>query len=133
MIVRLLIILAMLTGIATSQNLSTLAQQPSQSNQTTKCQVAIYKGRDADRRAKILAKPDPVYSATERATYRGSEIVLRAILCGTGEVTDVVVKSGLTESINARAVAAAHEIKFVPGEHQGQPISTLVTLVYIVK
>jgi hypothetical protein len=131
MILRLLFAFAVSTLII-GDDFSTSAQ-PSQSTEPPKCSVSLFKGRNPNRRAKILDKPDPEYTAAERRTHRHSEIILRAVLCGTGEVTDVVIKSGLGPSIDAKAVAAAQKIKFVPGEHDGQPISTLVLLVYRVK
>ena len=109
------------------------AQQLVPSNEKSQCQVPIYKGRDADRRARILAKPDPKYTKEERRNYEGSVITLRAILCGSGQVTDIKVKSGLAPALDEKAIAAAEEIKFVPGEKDGQPISTLITILYRVK
>lgn len=130
MITRILVVISILIAVT---GLSALAQQPSPSNQNSDCQVPIYKGRNADRKAKILAKPDPEYTARERREYEGAVISLRAVLCGSGAVTDVVVKSGLTPALDDKAVAAARKIKFVPGEHEGQPISTLITVLYRVK
>ena len=109
-----------------------VAQQPAPAGQP-ECQVPIYKGGDADRKARILAKPDPEYTAAERRQYYGEFITLRAVLCGEGKVTDISVKSGLAPAIDEKAVAAAKKIKFVPGEKDNQPISTLVTLLYRVK
>ena len=127
-----LIILATLTVFVPCSGLLT-AQQPAPSNEKSQCQVPIYKGSDADRKARILAKPDPKYTKEERRNFEGSLISLRAILCGSGQVTDVKVKSGLTPALDEKAIAAAEEIKFVPGEKDGQPISTLITILYRVK
>lgn len=109
-----------------------VAQQPS-SQENGKCQIPIYKGRDPDRRARILAKPEPEYTAIERRQYFRDYIKLRAVLCGSGEVMEIVVTSGLAPDIDLKAVDAARRIKFVPGEKDGQSISTLVTLLYRVK
>ncbi|HUE83929.1 MAG TPA: TonB family protein [Pyrinomonadaceae bacterium] len=109
------------------------AQRPSESVETGKCQIPIYKGRDADRKAKILAKPEPKYTTAERRQYRGESITLRAVLCGSGEVMEITVKSGVAPGVDEKAIDAARRIQFVPGQKDGQPISTAVTVLYKVK
>ena len=130
---RPLIVLASLAVVMACGS-SLMAQQPapspSPSNEKSECQIPIYKGRDADRKARILAKPDPKYTNKERRDYKGSVITLRATLCGSGQVTDIKVKFGLTPALDEKAIAAAGEIKFAPGEKDGQPISTLITILY---
>jgi TonB-like protein len=58
---------------------------------------------------------------------------LRAILCGTGSVTDVVVTQGITRAMDAAAIDAAHLIQFTPAEKDGKKVSTAVNLEYSVK
>ena len=57
-------------------------------------------------------------------------ITLRAILCGSGTVTDITVKNGLSNAVNAKAVEAARRIKFIPGKKDGQNVSRFVTIEY---
>lgn len=107
--------------------------KPQQPDENRKCEVPIFKGRDADRKTKIVAKPEPEFSRQERRAYAYREITLRAILCGSGEVMEISIKSGIAPEVDEKAVAAAKKIKFVAGENDGKPISTLVTLIYRVK
>jgi TonB-like protein len=86
-----------------------------------------------DVNAKISAKPEPRFSTIERERYRGYVITLRAILCGTGKVTDVVVTQGITRDMDAAAIDAAHLIEFTPAEKDGKKVSRPVTLKYSVK
>jgi len=60
-------------------------------------------------------------------------MTLRAILCGSGKVTDVVVTQGITRGMNSAAIDAAHLIEFTPAEKDGKKVSRPVTLKYIVK
>jgi TonB family protein len=83
-----------------------------------------------DRKAKILAKPDPDYDKADRRTFAGEVVTLHAILCGSGEVTDIKVKSGPADSVNAKAFEAARKIRFVPAEKDGEKASTIVVLLY---
>jgi hypothetical protein len=83
--------------------------------------------------AKILAKPEPKFSRSDRDRYKGYVMTLRAILCGTGKVTDVVVTQGITRDMDAAAIDAAHLIEFTPAEKDGKKVSRPVTLKYFVK
>jgi len=86
-----------------------------------------------DVNAKVVAKPEPKFSSADRERYRGYVITLRAILCGSGKVTDVTVTQGITRDMDSAAIDAAHLIEFTPAEKDGQKVSRPVTLKYIVK
>jgi len=86
-----------------------------------------------DVNARVLAKPDPKFSRSDRERYRGYVITLRAILCGSGSVTDVAVTQGITRDMDNAAKDAAHLIEFTPAEKDGKKVSRPVTLKYIVK
>ena len=86
-----------------------------------------------DVRLRISAKPEPNFSRADRDRYHGYVMTLRAIMCGTGKVTDVVVTQGITRDMDAAAIDAAHLIEFTPAEKDGKKVSTPVTLKYFVK
>ena len=106
------------------------AQQPGQASGNRECTAPIYSGKAMDRKAKILAKPDPDYDRADRRKYSGEVITLNAILCGSGEVTDIKVKSGPADSVNAKAIEAARKLRFVPAEKDGEKVSTTVVVLY---
>lgn len=110
-----------------------IAQQPGQPPDNQQCDIPSYQGKGIDRKAKILAKPDPDYDRGDRRKHTYEVIILRAVLCGSGEVTDIKVKSGPSDSANAKAVEAARKIRFIPAEKDGEKVSTLVILQYQVK
>ena len=109
------------------------AQQPGQAPNNPQCGIPIHKSKDVDRKAKILAKPSPDFDRADRRKHAREVILLSAILCGSGEVTDIKVKNGLSDTANTKAIEAAHKISFIPGEKGGEKVSTLVTLVYRVE
>ena len=106
------------------------AQQSGQASGNRECTAPTYSGKVMDRKAKILAKPDPDYDKADRRTFAGEVVTLNAILCGSGEVTDIKVKSGPADRVNAKAVEAARKIRFVPAEKDGEKASTTVVLLY---
>ena len=114
--------------------ISTAASQspsPSPSPSPNQCEIPVI--RPVDTRAKISAKPDPQFSKRDRERYHRQEIILRATLCGSGKVTDITVRQGLTAEMNAAAIEAARLIQFTPAEKDGQKVSTAIILKYIVK
>lgn len=109
------------------------AQTPTPSPSPTQTECTIPVVRPVDVRAQIQAKPEPKFSRTDRDRYHGYVMKLRAILCGSGKVTDVVVTQGITRDIDAAAIDAAHLIEFTPAEKDGKKVSTRVILEYLVK
>src|SRR5687767_1165717 len=82
------------------------AQAQSQDPVDEKCEVPIAKGNEVTRKLKILAKPEPEFSRQERRQYASQRIVLTAVFCGSGEVTQIRLKNGLSDSTNAKAIEA---------------------------
>ena len=107
------------------------AQTPTPSPATHECQIPTL-GK-VDKKLKILAKPEPKFSRRDRERHLGAEITLRAIFCGSGRVTDIVVTSGLTADMNAVAIEAARLIQFTPAEKNGNKASQVLLLKYLVQ
>jgi hypothetical protein len=106
------------------------AQTPSPSpSPAPECDVPI---QQADTKLRILAKPEPKFSQRDRERYRRREINLRAIFCGSGKVTNIVVTTGLTDEMDAQAIDAARLIQFTPAEKDGKKVSRPMILKYIV-
>ena len=112
---------------------SSYAQTPTPSPGSTQRECTVPSVNPVDVNAKVLAKPEPQFSKDNRDRYRGYVITLRAILCGSGKVTDVVVTQGITHEMDSAAIDAAHLIEFTPAEKDGKKVSRPVTLKYIVK
>jgi TonB family protein len=87
------------------------------------CSGHIYRARDVTRRAKITYIREPGF--TEEAHARGVEgtVVLTAVLCRTGKVTDIKVVKGLPDGLTEAAVESTWGIKFEPAEKDGEAVS----------
>jgi len=109
------------------------AQTPAPSPSPVQKECTIPSVHPVDVGVRIQTKPEPNFSRADRDRYRGYVMTLRAILCGSGKVTDVAVTQGITRDMDAAAVDAAHSIEFTPAEKDGKKVSTPVTLKYIVK
>jgi TonB family protein len=108
------------------------AQQPLQTPDSDSCNIPIHSGRDVDRKLKILAKPEPEYSQNDRRKHVSGVIVLEAVFCGSGKVTNIKVKHGLSDSLNEKAIEAAKKIQFIPAEKDGQKVSQRLLVQYLV-
>ena len=109
------------------------AQPPAQDPANENCTVPIFKGSEVDRKLKILAKPEPDFTRQDRRDHASQKIALTALFCGTGEVTKVRVKSGLSDSLNAKTIEAARKIRFIPGEKDGNKVSQWLIVVYYIQ
>ena len=106
------------------------AQQPVPKTESQECSFAIYSSKQVDRKVRILAKPEPRYDKKELRKYGHSVIVLRAVFCGSGQVTDIKVQRGLSDALNERAVEAARKIRFIAAEKDGQKVSQVLIVEY---
>ncbi|GEM_PF-1544577 len=108
----------------------TRAQTPSPTPQSQDCSGAVYKGTEVDRKVKVLTYPSPHFDDREMQEHSGSVIVLRAIFCGSGKVTDIKVQRGASANLDREAVNTAKTIKFHPAEKSGEKVSQWMTLEY---
>src|SRR2546426_7588809 len=113
-------------------NCFAMAQQPSQIPDPDSCTIPIHNSRDVDRKLKILAKPEPEYSQEDRRKHPSGVIILEAVFCGSGKVTDIKVKQGLSDSLNEKAIEAAKKIQFRPAEKDSQKVSQRLFVKYFV-
>ena len=109
------------------------AQTPTPTAGATVKECEIPSVDPVDVKPRVLAKPEPKFSRSDRDRYKGYVLTLRAILCGNGKVTDVVVTQGITRDMDAAAIEAAHLIEFTPAEKDGKKVSRPVNLKYFVK
>lgn len=110
-----------------------LAQQPGQEPGDQKCDFPTYKGNEVDKKLRILDKPEPDFSAQERRQYAHQKIILTTVFCGSGVVTKIRVKSGISDRVNDKAIEAARKIRFLPGEKDGKKVSQWLIVEYHVR
>lgn len=87
-------------------------------------------GKDADRKAMILTKPQPSYTDSARQHGTKGAVVLKAVFAATGGITGIQVVSGLPNGLTEKALAAVKQIRFVPAMKNGQMVSVQLQLEY---
>jgi TonB family protein len=90
----------------------------------------VYLGRQVDRKARLLSRPEPAYPRRARRNVVRGTVVLRAVLAASGKVERVTVIKGLPEGVTEEAIKAARAIKFVPAEKDGRKVSQSVIMEY---
>lgn len=133
LIKRLMRIGSILAASTFAAAVAAQAPNPTPSPKQRECSEPIDKSRDLSKQAKISAKPEPNFATRDRHRYMGETITLRAILCASGKVTDIVVTRGLTQDLDEKAIEAARQIQFTPAEKDGHKVSRSVILKYTVK
>jgi TonB family protein len=107
-----------------------LAQNDDRAQPEPQCPAPVYRLAEVTVKPRILSKPEPGY--TEEARRRGvsGRVVVEAVLCTTGKVTDVEVVRGLPAGLSEEAVRAARRIRFEPGTKDGEAVSVRIRVVY---
>lgn len=96
---------------------------PAQSRSEGHCPGQIYRQQDVTRRAKILEGPDTsIITQTVEPNVRG-RVVLDAVLCRNGQVTDVRIIEGLSATVNEFTTAAVKMVRFAPAELRWHSVS----------
>lgn len=104
--------------------------QGSNSVNDEKCVGRIYEPKEVSLRPKISSKPSPGYSAEALAHSVRGRVVLKAVLCRNGKITDVQVIESLPFGMTEKAIEAARQIKFEPAEKNGRRVSEVFRLEY---
>jgi TonB family protein len=89
-----------------------------------------YDENEVTRRAVILKKPAPEYTAEARRNGVSGKVVLKVLLWRDGDVSMMSVVQGLPDGLTEKAVEAAQRIKFTPAELNGRAVSQFATIEY---
>jgi TonB family protein len=89
-----------------------------------------YVGKDVDTKARLLSKPEPVYTDKARNNQVWGTVVLKAVFSASGKVTNIRVVQGLPDGLTERAIEAARKIRFVPASKEGKYVSMWMQLEY---
>src|SRR5215207_2969051 len=87
------------------------------------CSGPVYSAKEVTRRAKITYLREPGYTEKARANGVRGRVVLTAVLCRTGKVTDIKVVESLPDGLTEEAVESTRGIRFEPAEKDGQAVS----------
>jgi len=78
------------------------------------------------RKAKITHFDDPDYSKEAWQHGIKGRVLLRAVLCADGRVTNVEVIKGLPYGLTEKALATMLKMKFKPAQKDGHPVSVAI-------
>jgi len=95
-------------------------------DEAEKCPEPIYKPSEVTRKAKITHVDDPDF--TKDAWQHGikGRVVIRAVLCANGHVTNVEVVRGLPYGLTENALKTMPQMKFRPAQKDGHPVSVVI-------
>jgi hypothetical protein len=99
-----------------------LAVLPASAQVDKKCSGRVYGAREVTKPARIIEGPK--LSVGLLGPLARARFVLEAVLCRSGQVTDIRVIEGISPEINEFARAAVSMVKFEPAELRWHSVST---------
>src|SRR3977135_91214 len=90
----------------------------------------IYTGKEGDKKARVLRKPEPKYTKDARKHGIEGTVILRVVFASTGRITNIHIISGLPDGLTDRSIEVAQKIKFEPAIKDGHPASMWFELQY---
>lgn len=89
-----------------------------------------FAGSQVEQRARVLFKPEPMYTEEARRNQITGTVMLRVVFASNGDVVQIRAVHSLPYGLTERAIAAARQIKFVPAVRAGHPVSVFMQLEY---
>jgi TonB family protein len=86
--------------------------------------------REVTQKARILSKPQPQYTIEARQHNVSGTVVLRAVFGADGVMRNIRPVSSLPFGLTERAITAARQIRFVPAQKDGRPVSQFIVIEY---
>jgi TonB family protein len=105
-------------------------QQSSREVSNEKCPGPVYKHDEVSQRPIFYSRPSPTLTDSARAHGVRGQVVLSAVLCKSGHVTDIDVIEPLPDGVTERALEAARQTKFAPAKKDGLPVSEQTTFIF---
>ena len=96
-----------------------------QVNPKSTCSGRVYTSKEVTKRAKILEGPK-LNVGLAKPGFRG-RFVIDAVLCRSGQVTDIRVREGVSSETDQFAIAAVYLVKFEPAELNWHSVSQKTT------
>jgi hypothetical protein len=100
-----------------------IAPIAAQVNRESTCSGRVYTPKEVTKRARILEGPklNIVHGLLKPGAR--ARFVIDAVLCRSGQVTDIRVREGVSPEINEFAIAAVYLVKFEPAELRWHSVS----------
>jgi TonB family protein len=109
---------------------SAFAQQPSGEVSNEKCPGPVYKHNEVSQRPIFYSRTSPTLTDSARGHGVRGQVVLSAVLCKSGNVTDIQVIEPLPYGVTERAIEAARQTKFAPAKKDGLRVSELTKFIF---
>jgi TonB family protein len=90
----------------------------------------VFPGKEVDRKAVVIAKPEPRYTEAARKNQIAGTVVIRGVFSKSGIVTDVQVLSSLEDGLTEKALSAARQIRYIPAIKDGHFVSMYIQVEY---
>lgn len=87
-------------------------------------------GREVERKAILIMKPQPVYTEEAREKEITGTVVLKVVFSSNGSVVNIRTASALPHGLTEKAIDAARKIKFIPAAKDGRFVSMWMQLEY---
>lgn len=115
-----IVLLSLLAVPANAQVLNQFVEEP--------CNGPVFGARDISQPATITARPIPEMTQEARDHDVHGRVVVEAILCRTGRVTDLRIVEGLPYGMTEKTLEAVRQIKFTPAEMNWHTVSQKIRL-----
>ena len=79
-------------------------------------------------RPQILGRPTPGYTDEARRNQIEGSVKVSVVLRADGAVSDIKVARGLGYGLDEKAIEAARQLRFVPAQKDGHPVSVRLFL-----
>jgi hypothetical protein len=89
-----------------------------------------FTAREVTQKARILAKPEPLYTQWAREFVVTGAVRLRLVLRPSGEVGNITPIHRLPHGLTQQAIEAARGIRFEPAEKDGRKVAQYITFEY---
>jgi TonB family protein len=103
--------------------LSLVTAHAQNANQKATCKGPVYLGSELTHRAKITSRSNPSLTPEALAHDVHGRVVVEAVLCRTGSVTDLRVVEGLPYGMTEKVLAAVYQTRFAPAEMNWHTVS----------
>jgi TonB family protein len=101
------------------------------SEETLEAGKEVFQGNDETIvKAKILRKPEPLYTETARGNKVSGTVILRGLLASDGKVKQIIALLMLPDGLTEKSIEAMRKMQFTPATRDGRPISQWVTIEY---
>ncbi|HEY6802055.1 MAG TPA: tetratricopeptide repeat protein [Pyrinomonadaceae bacterium] len=90
------------------------------------CPGPIYRPTDVAQMAQITSRLEIDYTDDARTNNVQGKLILRAVLCGDGIVSDITVEQLQPYGLTERAIEAMKKIEFQPALIDGKPVSVMI-------